>query len=47
MSEDGVHIEHGLPDETRVFPGHDYLPGGRAVAWETTIGKSEAVEPGA
>ena len=34
-----------LPDETRVFPGHDYMPGGRAVAWETTIGKSKAENP--
>ena len=26
-----------LPDETRVFVGHDYLPNGREVKWETTI----------
>lgn len=26
-----------LPDETRVFVGHDYQPGGRDVAYETTI----------
>ncbi len=31
-----------LPDETRVFVGHDYQPGGRAVAFETTIGASKA-----
>jgi len=31
-----------LPDETRVFVGHDYQPGGREVGWETTIGKSKA-----
>ncbi len=31
-----------LPDSTRVFVGHDYSPGGRAVAWETTIGASKA-----
>lgn len=30
-----------LPDETRVFVGHDYAPGGREIAWETTIGKSK------
>jgi glyoxylase-like metal-dependent hydrolase (beta-lactamase superfamily II) len=30
-----------LPDETRVFVGHDYQPGGRPVAWETTIGASK------
>lgn len=26
-----------LPNETRVFVGHDYAPGGRDFAWETTI----------
>ena len=31
-----------LPDDTRVFVGHDYQPGGRDVAWETTIGASKA-----
>ena len=29
----------GLPDETRVFVCHDYGPGGREVACETTIGE--------
>jgi glyoxylase-like metal-dependent hydrolase (beta-lactamase superfamily II) len=27
-----------LPDETRLFCGHDYMPGGRAPAWESTVG---------
>jgi glyoxylase-like metal-dependent hydrolase (beta-lactamase superfamily II) len=27
-----------LPDATRIFVGHDYAPGGRPVAWETTVG---------
>ena len=27
-----------LPDATRVFVGHDYQPGGRALAFESTIG---------
>ena len=27
-----------LPDETRVFVGHDYMPGGRDLAYESTIG---------
>jgi glyoxylase-like metal-dependent hydrolase (beta-lactamase superfamily II) len=31
---------YALPDETRVFVGHDYQPGGRQVRWETTIGRS-------
>ena len=26
-----------LPLETRIFVGHDYGPGGRAIAWETTV----------
>lgn len=30
-----------LPDTTRVFVGHDYLPNGRQVAFETTIGESK------
>ena len=34
-----------LPDDTRVFVGHDYQPGGRALAYETTIGKSKAENP--
>jgi len=30
-----------LPDDTRVFVGHDYQPGGRSLRWETTIGRSK------
>lgn len=30
-----------LPDETRVFVGHDYQPGGRALKYETTIGEQK------
>lgn len=33
---------YALPDSTRVFVGHDYQPGGRALAFETTIGASRA-----
>jgi len=29
---------YGLPDATRIFVGHDYQPGGRELAWETTVG---------
>ena len=29
----------GLKDSTKVFVGHDYGPGGRPIAWETTIGE--------
>jgi glyoxylase-like metal-dependent hydrolase (beta-lactamase superfamily II)/rhodanese-related sulfurtransferase len=38
---DSVQRLYRLPDETRVFPGHDYQPGGRDVAWQTTIGQSK------
>ncbi len=31
-----------LPDETRVYPGHDYQPGGRELRYQTTIGRSKA-----
>ncbi|HEY5928249.1 MAG TPA: MBL fold metallo-hydrolase [Kofleriaceae bacterium] len=34
-----------LPDTMRVHPGHDYQPGGREVAWETTIGRSKQENP--
>lgn len=30
-----------LDDSTRVFVGHDYGPGGREIAWETTIGEEK------
>lgn len=33
---------YALPDNTRVFVGHDYQPDGRALAYETTIGASKA-----
>ncbi|GGX39891.1 MBL fold metallo-hydrolase [Saccharospirillum salsuginis] len=33
---------YSLPDDTRVFVGHDYQPGGREVAWESTIGEEKA-----
>lgn len=31
-----------LPDETRVFVGHDYMPGGREPRWESAIGIEKA-----
>jgi glyoxylase-like metal-dependent hydrolase (beta-lactamase superfamily II) len=42
---ESVQRLYRLPDATRVFPGHDYQPGGRAVRWETTIGASKAQNP--
>jgi glyoxylase-like metal-dependent hydrolase (beta-lactamase superfamily II) len=32
---------YALPDATRVFVGHDYLPGGRPLRFATTIGESK------
>ncbi len=34
-----------MPDETRVFVGHDYMPNGREPKWETTIGASKKNNP--
>jgi len=31
-----------LPDETRIFVGHDYQPGGREPLWETTVAEEKA-----
>jgi len=31
-----------LPDDTRVFTGHDYQPGGRAPLWESTVAEQKA-----
>jgi glyoxylase-like metal-dependent hydrolase (beta-lactamase superfamily II) len=31
-----------LPDETRVFVGHDYQPGGREPMWESTVAEQKA-----
>jgi len=32
---------YALPDETRVFVGHDYQPNARPLAFETTIGRAK------
>jgi len=31
-----------LPDHYRIFVGHDYQPGGREIAFETTVGEQKA-----
>lgn len=31
-----------LPDATRLFTGHDYMPGGREPRWESTVGEQKA-----
>lgn len=42
---DSVRKLYELPDETRVFVGHDYQPGGREVRWQTSIGASKQNNP--
>jgi glyoxylase-like metal-dependent hydrolase (beta-lactamase superfamily II) len=34
-----------LPDETRIFTGHDYQPGGRKPLWESTVAQQKASNP--
>ena len=34
-----------LPDETRLFTGHDYQPGGRNPQWESTVGEQKRLNP--
>lgn len=31
-----------LPDDTRLFTGHDYRPGGREAVWESTVRQQKA-----
>lgn len=31
-----------LPEATRLFTGHDYMPGGREPRWESTVGEQKA-----
>lgn len=43
---ESVHDKlYHLPDETRVFVGHDYQPKGRELLYETTIGASKRMNP--
>lgn len=34
-----------LPDETRLFTGHDYRPGGREPRWESTVAEQKRSNP--
>jgi glyoxylase-like metal-dependent hydrolase (beta-lactamase superfamily II)/rhodanese-related sulfurtransferase len=42
---DSVQKLYAFPDDTRVYPGHDYQPGGRPLAYQTTIGHSKRENP--
>ena len=39
---DSIQKVLALPDDTRLFMCHDYGPGGRDIAWETTVGEQRA-----
>ncbi|RDC74791.1 MBL fold metallo-hydrolase [Rhodovulum sp. 12E13] len=39
---DSIQKVLALPDETRLFMCHDYGPGGREIAWETTVAEEKA-----
>ncbi|MFD0914811.1 MBL fold metallo-hydrolase [Pseudahrensia aquimaris] len=39
---DSIQKIYALPDETRLFMCHDYQPGGREPAWETTVAEEKA-----
>ncbi len=38
---DSIQDIFSLPDETRLFTGHDYMPEGRAPKWESTVGEQK------
>ena len=39
---DSIQAILALPDETRLFTGHDYQPGGRVPQWESTVAAQKA-----
>jgi glyoxylase-like metal-dependent hydrolase (beta-lactamase superfamily II) len=38
---DSIQELYALPDETRVFTCHDYMPGGRELEYQSTIGEQK------
>lgn len=38
---DSIQEILSLPDETRIFTGHDYQPGGREPKWESTVAEQK------
>ena len=39
---DSIQDILALPNETRIFTGHDYQPGGREPKWESTVAEQKA-----
>lgn len=42
---DSIQAILALPNETRLFTGHDYEPGGRSAKWESTVGEQKRDNP--
>ncbi|OJF93474.1 MBL fold metallo-hydrolase [Pararhizobium antarcticum] len=40
-----IQVILSLPDETRLFTGHDYQPEGRAPLWESTVAEQKRCNP--
>ena len=38
---DSIQQILALPDATRLFTGHDYMPGGRAPKWDSTVAEQK------
>lgn len=38
---DSIQKILSLPEDTKLFTCHDYMPGGRPLAWETTVGEEK------
>jgi uncharacterized protein (TIGR01244 family) len=45
MLWDSIQRILALPDETRLFTGHDYQPGGRVARWESTVAEQKRGNP--
>ncbi|WP_191060718.1 bifunctional sulfur transferase/dioxygenase Blh [Geminicoccus harenae] len=42
---DSIQAILALPDDTRLFTGHDYQPGGRHPRWQTTVAEQKRSNP--
>ncbi|MBX3552360.1 MAG: MBL fold metallo-hydrolase [Pseudolabrys sp.] len=42
---DSIQAILALPDDTRLFTGHDYQPGGREPKWESTVAEQRQSNP--
>lgn len=42
---DSIQEILSLPDETRLFTGHDYRPGGREPLWQSTVAEQKQLNP--